>query len=126
MWLFAPDPSQHADGPEGKEPAHRLIIRHVHSAGIKAIVQVGTVTAAREAVEDGADVVAAQGVDAGGHQFAQGAGVISLVPEVRAMLDTEYPDKGVGLAAAGGIVDERGVAAALALGAFYVSVVNNT
>jgi len=80
------------------------------------MVQVGTVGAARQAVKDGADVVVAQGVDAGGHQFASGAGVISLVPEVRTMLDTEFPDRDVALVAAGGIVDGRGVAAALTLG----------
>ncbi|CAH0027221.1 unnamed protein product [Clonostachys rhizophaga] len=110
VWLFAPDP----DAPQR---AHPEIIRHLHASAIKVFVQVGTIAAAREAVRDGADVLVAQGIDAGGHQFARGASVISLVPEVRQMLDTEFPRGGTGLLAAGGIVGARAVAAALALGA---------
>lgn len=113
VWLFAPDP----DAPQR---AHPEIIRHLHASGIKAFVQVGTVAAAREAVSDGADVLVAQGIDAGGHQFSRGASVISLVPEIRQMLDTEFPRAGTGLLAAGGIVGARAVAAALALGASMI------
>lgn len=80
-------------------------------------VQVGSVAAARDAVIAGADVIVAQGVDAGGHQWAQGAGVISLVPETRNLLGKEFPDREVGLVAAGGIADGSAVVAALALGA---------
>uniref|UniRef100_A0A8H7N5P4 Nitronate monooxygenase domain-containing protein n=1 Tax=Bionectria ochroleuca TaxID=29856 RepID=A0A8H7N5P4_BIOOC len=98
VWLFAPDP----DAPQR---AHPEIIRHLHASGIK------------EAVSDGADVLVAQGMDAGGHQFARGASVISLVPEIRHMLDTEFPQGETGLLAAGGIVGARAVAASLALGA---------
>lgn len=79
-------------------------------------VQVGNIAAAREAVLDGADVVVAQGVDAGGHQFRQGTGIVSLVPEVLNMLQKEFKDRNVKVVAAGGIADGRGVAAALALG----------
>ena len=65
---------------------------------------------------DGADVVVAQGGDAGGHQYANTSGLVSLVPEVRDMLDAEFPGRQVALLAAGGIADGRGVAAALTLG----------
>jgi nitronate monooxygenase len=58
-------------------------------------------------------VLVLQGSDAGGHGLARGAGIISLVPEaIDALRDTNIP-----LMAAGGIVDGRGVAAALSLGA---------
>ncbi|KAI0481261.1 FMN-dependent 2-nitropropane dioxygenase [Xylariaceae sp. FL0804] len=83
----------------------------------RVVVQVGTVTAAREAARAGADVLVAQGADAGGHQFAAAAGVVALVPEVCDMLRDEFPDRQVAVWAAGGIADGRGVAAALALGA---------
>ncbi|KAG6359316.1 hypothetical protein INS49_012837 [Diaporthe citri] len=95
VWLFAPDPKT-------AERAHPAIIEACHDHGIKVFVQVGTVAAAREAARDGADVIVAQGVDAGGHQFAAGAGVVSLVPEIRAMLDDDFMGKGIALVAAGG------------------------
>lgn len=61
------------------------------------------------------DVLVMQGADAGGHGWERGAGVISLVPETRDALAREGLE--VGVVAAGGIVDGRGVAAALSLGA---------
>ncbi|KXJ88714.1 2-nitropropane dioxygenase [Microdochium bolleyi] len=115
IWLFVPQPGSttHRDmiaalrdaakGVEGWEP--------------KVFVQTGTVAAAREALDDGADGIVAQGVDAGGHQWAQGSGVISLVPEIRAMIREEYSDRPIALIAAGGIAHGSSVAAALALGA---------
>lgn len=44
------------------------------------------------------------------------AGVVSLVPEVRRMLADDFAGRAVGLLAAGGIVDAKGVAAMMALG----------
>ncbi|KAK7716957.1 hypothetical protein SLS64_000907 [Diaporthe eres] len=110
VWLFAPDPKT-------AERAHPGIIEACHDHGIKVFVQVGTVAAAREAARDGADVIVAQGVDAGGHQFAAGAGVVSLVPEIRAMLNDDFMGKDIALVAAGGIADPSAVVAAIALGA---------
>ena len=109
VWLFAPDPAT-------AERVHPGIIEACHEHGIKVFVQVGTVAAAREAARDGADVIVAQGVDAGGHQFAAGAGVVSLVPEVRAMLDDDFMGKDIALVAAGGISDPSAVVASIALG----------
>lgn len=61
------------------------------------------------------DVLVMQGADAGGHGWEMGAGIISLVPETR---DALARDKlAVDVVASGGIVDARGVAAALSLGA---------
>ena len=79
-------------------------------------VQIGSVRAAREAVEDGCDILVVQGIDAGGHQSAQGAGLITLVPEISDMLADEYKGLGIPIVAAGGIMDDRGIVAALALG----------
>ena len=83
----------------------------------KIWVQMGSVAAAlrvAELVEP--DVLVMQGLDAGGHGWEKGAGVISLVPEAADVLAENGFDH-ISLVAAGGIVDGRGVAAALALGA---------
>ncbi|KAL8357978.1 hypothetical protein RB598_002660 [Gaeumannomyces tritici] len=128
VWLFAPPPpddNNDDNAAEGAVGQAGLIkaVRRAAAAAAKAaydvcvFVQVGTVAAARRAAREGADVIVAQGVDAGGHQFAVGSGVVGLVPEVRDMLDAEFAGRRIGLVAAGGIADGRGVAAALALGA---------
>ncbi|KAF2972122.1 hypothetical protein GQX73_g1420 [Xylaria multiplex] len=113
VWLFAPDP----DRPD----TLRRVIEALRAAASdwspRVVVQVGTVAAARQAAELGADVIVAQGAEAGGHQFVRAAGAMSLVPEVRDMVRDEFPSKEIAVWAAGGIADGRGVAAALALGA---------
>lgn len=111
VWLFGPDVTL---------KPHTGIIAALKALEFppRVFVQTGNVAAAREAVLDGADVVVCQGIDAGGHQFINGAGVISLVPEVEMMLDEEFPERDLCIVAAGGIADGRGVAGALALGEF--------
>ncbi|KAJ5216402.1 uncharacterized protein N7498_002809 [Penicillium cinerascens] len=81
---------------------------------VKVFVQVGTVQGAATAAEQGADVIVVQGIDAGGHQWARGASLMSLLPDVRGSLGNVYK---VAILAAGGIVDGRGCVAALGLGA---------
>ena len=66
-----------------------------------------------DAVDAGADVVVAQGAEAGGHGALRGT--LSFVPEVADFLAEHSPD--TLLLAAGGIADGRGLAAALMLGA---------
>ena len=88
-------------------------------------VVIGCATIVREAVwleQHGADVIIAQGADAGGHRgmflttnIAAQPGTMSLVPQVVDAVS-------VPVIAAGGITDGRGVAAALALGASGVQV----
>jgi nitronate monooxygenase len=85
-------------------------IQKVKKAGILAICQVQTAAMAREAVEQGADIIVAQGAEGGGHGIA--CGTISLVPTVVDNVGDRVP-----VVAAGGIADGRGFAAALALGA---------
>jgi nitronate monooxygenase len=84
----------------------------VRAAGAVLICQVQTLAHAREALEAGADVVVAQGSEAGGH--GQTRGTLTLVPEIADLLARESPQ--TILVAAGGIVDGRGLAAALMLG----------
>ncbi|MFI6513438.1 NAD(P)H-dependent flavin oxidoreductase [Streptosporangium sp. NPDC050855] len=80
-------------------------------SGAVLIVQVTDEEEARRAVDLGADVVVAQGTEAGGHGARRGRSTLPFVPLV---VDLVAP---VPVLAAGGIADGRGVAAALALGA---------
>ena len=80
-----------------------------HTAGAKLFVQVQTLALAIRAAEAGADVIIAQGGEAGGHAGA--IGTFALLP---AVVDAVAP---VPVVAAGGIADGRGLAAALLLGA---------
>jgi nitronate monooxygenase len=81
----------------------------IRATGATLICQVQTLKQAREAAAVGADIIVAQGTEAGGHGAARGT--MTLVPEVADAL----PDLPV--VAAGGIADGRGLAAALMLGA---------
>jgi nitronate monooxygenase len=83
------------------------------AAGVPVICQVQTMEHAREAVLAGADILVAQGTEAGGHGALRAT--MTLVPEVADYLAKHTPD--TILIAAGGIADGRGLAAALMLGA---------
>ena len=78
-------------------------------SGAKTICQVQTIEDARIAVAGGADVVAAQGNESGGH-----TGVMNLIPFIVRLVE-EFPD--VPIVAAGGISNGRSLAAVLAAGA---------
>ncbi len=85
-------------------------IQRVHDAGGIVMHTVGSAQEARQAVASGADVIVAQGWEAGGHVW----GRVATLPLVPAVVDAVAP---VPVIAAGGIADARGVAAVLALGA---------
>lgn len=85
----------------------------VHAAGAVLICQCQNLNHVRAALEVGADIVVAQGSEAGGHGADRGT--FTLVPEVADTLARTSPD--TLLVAAGGVGDGRGLAAALALGA---------
>ncbi|KAF2034640.1 oxidoreductase 2-nitropropane dioxygenase [Setomelanomma holmii] len=84
-------------------------------------VQIGSVEEAISIVQTvRPDVLVVQGTDAGGHGLAQGASLISLLPEVSDTISSlQFADGYTGpiLLAAGGIVDSRGASAAHLLGA---------
>ena len=79
------------------------------SAGARVICQVQSMAHAREAVAAGADVLVAQGNEAGGH-----TGTMNLLPLLVNVIDA-FPDTPV--LASGGIASGRALAAVLAAGA---------
>src|SRR5271166_4619499 len=85
-------------------------IEPAHLAGVSVVVQVSSVGDAVRAARAGADVIIAQGSEAGGH-CSGSVSTMALVPRV---VDAVAP--GIVLAA-GGISDARGLVAALAFGA---------
>jgi nitronate monooxygenase len=99
------------------------LVKRLRDRGIIWFANISTVAEARAAEAAGADVVVAQGAEAGGHRGCfdaaaaerQMVGLVSLVP---AVVDTVK----VPVVATGGIADARGVAAALALGASAVQI----
>jgi nitronate monooxygenase len=82
----------------------------IKAAGALLICQVQTLAMAEHAVANGADIIVAQGSEAGGHGMSRGA--IALVPAVVDAVGRKVP-----VAMAGGVADGRGLAAALMLGA---------
>jgi nitronate monooxygenase len=85
----------------------------IKAAGAKLISQVQTRRDAEQAIDCGADVVVAQGSEAGGH--GERRATMTLVPEVADLIAAKSP--ATLLCAAGGVADGRGLAAALMLGA---------
>ena len=98
-----------------------LGVRSATDNKTKIWIQVTSVREALDAVQAAKpDVLVVQGTDAGGHGAAQGAGIISLVPETIDAVKELCTSSSLPLPsfiAAGGISDGRGVAAALTLGA---------
>lgn len=98
-------------------------VQRLKEKGVAWFATVSTVAEARAAEQAGADVIVAQGMEAGGHRGcfeaenaeAKQVGLFSLLP---AVVDAVK----VPVVATGGIADARGVAAAFVLGASAVQV----
>ncbi len=88
------------------------VVPLAHERGIKVMALAGAVKHALSHARKGADVIIAQGYEAGGH-----TGTIGNFPLIPQIVDAVRPKPVV---AAGGISDGRGVAAALCLGAVGV------
>ena len=92
-----------------KDQNLREYFQRAHDAGCKVMYMAGEVPEALRAAEAGADVLVAQGTEAGGH-----VGWMASLPLVPMMVKAVAP---LPVLCAGGIADGRGLAAALALGA---------
>ncbi len=85
-------------------------LARIKASAAVAIQVVGSIDEARRAADAGFDLIVAQGREAGGHVRGR-LGTFALVPQV---VDAVAP---LPVLAGGGIADQRGVAAAQALGA---------
>jgi len=92
-----------------KDQNLRDYVQRAHDAGSKVMYMAGEVSEALRAAEAGADVLVAQGTEAGGH-----VGWMASLPLVPMMVKALAP---LPVLCAGGIADGRGLAGALALGA---------
>ncbi|MBI5265047.1 MAG: nitronate monooxygenase [Bradyrhizobium sp.] len=91
----------------------RPFVEEIRGAGALVICQCQNVDHIWDAIDVGADIVVAQGAEAGGHGSLRGT--LPFVPEAADLLAAHSPKSM--LLAAGGIADGRGLAAALMLGA---------
>jgi len=86
------------------------LIRMAKDSGAVVMHTVGNAEDARKAVDNGIDIVVAQGWEAGGHV----RGSVATLPLIPAVVDAVG---NIPVVAAGGIADGRGMAAVFALGA---------
>jgi nitronate monooxygenase len=95
------------------------LVERAHAAGARVVASVTTVDEARRVADEGVDVIVAQGAEAGGHRSTFDVGPSGEVPLVGTLvLVPQVVDAvRVPVVAAGGIMDGRGLVAALALGA---------
>jgi len=97
-------------------------VRRIKEAGCIILSSATTVAEARSLEANGADVIIAQGFEAGGHRGSfsgsPGSGMVGTMALVPQIVDAVR----VPVIAAGGIADGRGIAAAFALGASGVQI----
>lgn len=91
----------------------RPFVDEIRDAGAAVICQCQNIDHVWDAIDVKADVIVAQGAEAGGHGASRG--LVTFVPEAADLIAAQE-SKAV-LVAAGGIADGRGLAASLMLGA---------
>ncbi len=91
----------------------RPFAARIKAADAVLICQVQSSDHAMQAIEAGAEIIVAQGTEAGGH--GGGRSTLPLVPAIVDLVARQAPSAMV--VAAGGVADGRGLAAALGLGA---------
>ena len=96
--------------------AYPDMIRRAKDAGMVVMVQVGSLELAQRAIDNGADIITAQGSESGGHLNRGTIGLLSLLPGILAIAG----DKPV--LAAGGITNHEDVKTVMGLGASGVLV----
>lgn len=92
----------------GRDPS--FIVSLLHEAGVKVFHKVPSIRFARKAAEAGVDAIIMLGLECGGHAGMNGVPIMVIIPRA-------VDELGIPVIAAGGIVDARGFAAALSLGA---------
>ncbi|OBH01900.1 MULTISPECIES: nitronate monooxygenase family protein [unclassified Mycobacterium] len=120
-WSLARTPEL-LDAALGRRPATimlsfgelRPFADRIRAAGVPLTAQVQNLEHARQALDAGAEIIVAQGGEAGGHGMTARS-TFTLVPDVVDLVADRSPQTLV--VAAGGVADGRGLAAALALGA---------
>jgi nitronate monooxygenase len=120
-WSLAHHPEL-LDETLGRQPAAVMLsfgelqpfAERIHATGIPLIAQAQTLEHARRALDAGAEIVVAQGGEAGGHGMTVRS-TFTLVPDIVDLAAARAPETLV--LAAGGVADGRGLAAALTLGA---------
>jgi nitronate monooxygenase len=121
-WALADDPAALYKALQHLRPVAVLLsfgdprpyARAVRESGAILMTQTQTLSDVKRALEAGADVIVAQGTEAGGHGI-DNRSTMTLVPAVTDLVTAQAP--GTPVVATGGIADGRGIAAALALGA---------
>jgi nitronate monooxygenase len=100
----------------------KALLKRVKAAGCVVMSSATTVKEAVWLEQHGADVVIAQGAEAGGHRGMFLGGDVAAQPGLFSLLPQVVDAVRVPVVAAGGIADGRGIAAAMMLGAAGVQI----
>lgn len=115
--IFAPAISKAPSHVVESSPSYTHDVAVCQSYGCRVIAQVGSVKDGVDALAAGVDCLIAQGTEAGGHGIRRDIGNSTLSLTARLVRLAKEERREIPVLAAGGIVDGRGLVAALGLGA---------